>query len=81
MSTAPRARCPAKERSEVGTITAKRGADGEMHPHGLIDPKRSEQLIEHRHEDAAAADAEQPGEHPGDDPGREQRRDQHRRLP
>ena len=44
-----------------------------MHPHRVVDPERAEHLVQHRHEDAAAADPEQPGEQPGHEPGREQR--------
>jgi hypothetical protein len=39
-----------------------------MHAHRLVDPERAEYLVEHRHENAAATDAEQAGEQPGGKP-------------
>ena len=51
----------------VGTMIASRGADAELHAHLLGHAERAEDLVEHRHDERAAADAEQAGENPRDD--------------
>ncbi len=38
-----------------------------MHAHALVDAEGGEELVEDRHEDGTAADAEDAGEQPGDD--------------
>ena len=57
-----------EERLDVGRHDDRdRGADAELHAHVLGHAERAEHLVQHRHDDAAAADAEQAGEKPGDD--------------
>ena len=43
----------------------ERGADAERHPHFERYAGEAEAFVEHRHQDRAAADAEQPGEKAG----------------
>ena len=80
MSTEPRARCPANDLSEVGRMMASVVPEHQVHADGRIDVEDAEDLVEHRDEHAAAANAEQPGEEAGDDPGDQQRGDQQRDL-
>ena len=47
----------------------KRGADAQLHPHGLGHAQQAEYLKQHWDDDGAAADAEQPGQHAGRDAG------------
>jgi AbrB family looped-hinge helix DNA binding protein len=58
----------------------KRGADREVHPDRLVDAERAEQLVQHRHQDAAATDPEQAGEQPGEEACHEQGCEQQRDL-
>ena len=51
-----------------------------MHPHRVVGPEDAEHLVEHRHENAAAADPEQTREQARGEPGRQQRADQKRDL-
>ena len=44
----------------------ERGADAELHADVLGNPERAKHLVEHRNDDAAAADAEQAGEEAGE---------------
>ena len=44
-----------------------RGADAKLHAHVFRHAEHAKHLVEHRHDDRAAADAEQAGEHAGDD--------------
>ena len=45
----------------------KRGADAKLHAHRVGHVEDAEHLVEHRHDDRAAADAEQAGEQSGND--------------
>ena len=41
-----------------------RGADAKLHAHRLRHVEHAKHFVEHRHDDGAAADAEQPGKNP-----------------
>jgi hypothetical protein len=63
-----------RERAQRGRHDhGERSADREMHADGVVDPERAERLVQDRHQNAAAADAEQPREQPGDKPRGQQR--------
>ena len=55
--------------SEIGPDRGRhddrdRGADAKLHAHRVGHAEHAEHLVEHRHDDGAAADAEQAGENP-----------------
>ena len=48
----------------------ERGADAKLHAHIVGHAEHAEDFVQHRHDDGAAADAEQPGEDAGDNAAR-----------
>ena len=72
ISTAPLALCSRNERSEVGRMTASDVPMARCMRMAGIDADGAQHLVEHGHQDGAAADAQQPGE---------EARGERRRLP
>ena len=72
-SSAPFCQCPRADLSNVGTMTASEVPSTMCMRTALVDTKHCEQLVQHRHENSAAADTQEAGKKSGDQPRGRQR--------